>query len=50
MAQVISLTKLRTEFIPYEAKRKLLQSYDLFIADHRRVPAHPPYHYIATLA
>ena len=34
---MLSYSKLRKEYIPYEAKRKLLQSYDYFVADERSV-------------
>lgn len=36
--QVIGLEKLRTKFKQYEAKRQLLNTYDLFIADDRILP------------
>lgn len=31
----MSVSKLRSDFKPYEAKRKLFQSFDLFLADDR---------------
>ncbi|CAG8755953.1 3033_t:CDS:2, partial [Acaulospora colombiana] len=33
--KVIGLSKLRKKYEPYEAKRKLCDSYDLFLADNR---------------
>ncbi|CAG8780023.1 10761_t:CDS:2, partial [Acaulospora morrowiae] len=33
--KVIGLSKLRKKYKPYEAKRKLCDSYDLFLADNR---------------
>ncbi|CAM6087332.1 unnamed protein product [Calypogeia fissa] len=35
IAKVIGLSKLKTDYYPHEAKRKLCGSYDLFLADDR---------------
>lgn len=40
-SQVIGVSKLRAKFKPYEAKRLLLKSYDLFLADDRVLPVLP---------
>ncbi|KAK3404911.1 hypothetical protein EUGRSUZ_K01212 [Eucalyptus grandis] len=37
VAKVLKLSKLRTNYRPFEAKRKLCDSYDLFLADRRVV-------------
>ena len=42
VAKVISLEKLRKNYKPYEAKRKLCMSYDLFLADERILHKLPP--------
>ena len=39
--QVLGLTKLRTKFKQFEAKRQLLGMYDRFLADDRIVPMLP---------
>ncbi|GET02017.1 ribosomal protein L1 [Rhizophagus clarus] len=39
--KVIGVSKLRKKYIPYEAKRKLCDSYDLFLADERVLPLLP---------
>ena len=38
LTKVISLTKLRTSYKRYEARRELLARYDLFLADDRILP------------
>jgi len=40
-SKVIGLSKLRKNFKPYEAKRQLCSSYDLFLADDRIIPSLP---------
>jgi len=42
VAKVIGLSKLKTDFVPHEAKRRLCASYDLFLADERILPLLPP--------
>lgn len=42
VAKVIGLSKLKTNFVPHEAKRRLCASYDLFLADERILPLLPP--------
>lgn len=37
VAKVLKLSKLRTNYRPFEAKRKLCDSYDVFLADRRVV-------------
>ncbi|KAF7154630.1 hypothetical protein RHSIM_Rhsim01G0116600 [Rhododendron simsii] len=39
--KVIRLSKLKSDYKPYEAKRKLCNSYDLFFADKRVIPLLP---------
>lgn len=41
VSKVLSLSKLKSNFRPFEAKRKLCDSYDLFLADKRIVPLLP---------
>lgn len=41
VAKVIGLSKLKTDYKPHEAKRKLCGSYDLFLADDRILPMPP---------
>lgn len=41
VAKVINLSKLQTDYRPFEAKRKLCGSYDLFFADKRVIPLLP---------
>ncbi|KAJ8448119.1 hypothetical protein Cgig2_031843 [Carnegiea gigantea] len=41
VAKVIKFSKLKTNYKPFEAKRKLCDSYDLFFADKRIVPLLP---------
>ncbi|PPD90944.1 hypothetical protein GOBAR_DD12119 [Gossypium barbadense] len=39
--KVIKLSKLKTDYKPFEAKRKLCDSYDMFFADKRIIPLLP---------
>lgn len=39
--KVIGVTKLKKKYKPYEAKRQLCNSYDLFLADDRVIPILP---------
>jgi ribosome biogenesis protein UTP30 len=41
IAKVIGVSKLKTDYYPHEAKRKLCGSYDLFLADDRILPMLP---------
>ncbi|KAL5793062.1 hypothetical protein ACOSP7_001656 [Xanthoceras sorbifolium] len=41
ISKVIKITKLKTDYRPFEAKRKLCNSYDMFFADKRVVPLLP---------
>ena len=41
VAKVLGISKLRNNYKPHEAKRKLCDSYDLFLADARVVPLLP---------
>ena len=41
IAKVIGISKLRGKYEPFEAKRKLCNSYDLFLADDRIIPSLP---------
>lgn len=41
MAKVIGISKLKGKYEPFEAKRQLCNSYDLFVADDRIVPSLP---------
>ncbi|XP_044502732.1 ribosomal L1 domain-containing protein 1-like [Mangifera indica] len=41
IAKVVKITKLKTDYRPFEAKRKLCDSYDMFFADKRVVPLLP---------
>ncbi|XP_077250941.1 uncharacterized protein LOC143890230 [Tasmannia lanceolata] len=41
ISKVLRLSKLKTDYKPFEAKRKLCGSYDLFFADRRIVPLLP---------
>ncbi|KAJ0113320.1 hypothetical protein Patl1_01471 [Pistacia atlantica] len=41
ISKVIKITKLKTDYRPFEAKRKLCDSYDMFFADKRVVPLLP---------
>lgn len=38
---MIGISKLKGKYEPYEAKRQLCNSYDLFVADDRIVPSLP---------
>ncbi|KAI9026845.1 ribosomal protein L1p/L10e family-domain-containing protein [Hyaloraphidium curvatum] len=40
--KVLGVSKLRAKFKPYEAKRLLCKSYDLFLSDDRVIPLLPP--------
>eukprot|EP00268_Persea_americana_P028251 TRINITY_DN2745_c0_g1_i1.p1 TRINITY_DN2745_c0_g1~~TRINITY_DN2745_c0_g1_i1.p1 ORF type:complete len:469 (-),score=131.72 TRINITY_DN2745_c0_g1_i1:474-1880(-) len=41
VSKVLKLSKLRSDYRPFEAKRKLCGSYDLFFADKRVIPLLP---------
>lgn len=41
VAKVIGVSKLKGKYEPFEAKRQLCNSYDLFVADDRVVPSLP---------
>ncbi|KAI3761849.1 hypothetical protein L1987_52271 [Smallanthus sonchifolius] len=41
VTKVIKLSKLRTDYKPFESKRKLCDSYDMFFADKRIIPLLP---------
>ncbi|XVF58831.1 hypothetical protein PTKIN_Ptkin07bG0097700 [Pterospermum kingtungense] len=41
ISKVIKLSKLKTDYRPFEAKRKLCDSYDMFFADKRIIPLLP---------
>ena len=41
VAKVLGISKLRNNYKPHEAKRKLCDSYDLFLADARVLPLLP---------
>ncbi|KAJ6287989.1 hypothetical protein OIU76_025418 [Salix suchowensis] len=41
ISKIIKLSKLKTDYRPFEAKRKLCDSYDMFFADKRVVPLLP---------
>ncbi|KAK0589430.1 hypothetical protein LWI29_014194 [Acer saccharum] len=41
ISKVTKLTKLKTNYRPFEAKRKLCDSYDMFFADKRVIPLLP---------
>eukprot|EP00245_Coleochaete_scutata_P004883 TRINITY_DN17943_c0_g1_i1.p1 TRINITY_DN17943_c0_g1~~TRINITY_DN17943_c0_g1_i1.p1 ORF type:complete len:334 (-),score=89.98 TRINITY_DN17943_c0_g1_i1:25-1026(-) len=41
VTKVIGVSKLRTKYIPHEAKRKLCGSYDIFLTDDRILPLLP---------
>ncbi len=40
--KVIGISKLRSKYKPFEAKRQLCASYDLFLADERVIELLPP--------
>ncbi|KAL9338537.1 hypothetical protein Peur_070306 [Populus x canadensis] len=41
ISKIIKVSKLKTDYRPFEAKRKLRDSYDMFFADKRVVPLLP---------
>ncbi|XP_038875579.1 ribosomal L1 domain-containing protein 1-like [Benincasa hispida] len=41
ISKVIKLSKLKSDYRPFEAKRKLCDSYDMFFADDRVIPLMP---------
>ncbi|PQQ21410.1 ribosomal L1 domain-containing protein 1 [Prunus yedoensis var. nudiflora] len=41
ISKILKLSKLKTDYVPFEAKRKLLHSYDMFLVDRRIVPLLP---------
>ena len=41
VSKVIGISKLRTKYEPFEAKRTLCNSFDLFVADDRIIPSLP---------
>ncbi|KAL5582593.1 hypothetical protein UlMin_015035 [Ulmus minor] len=41
VSNLINLSKLKSDYLPFEAKRKLFDSYDMFLADKRIVPLLP---------
>eukprot|EP00163_Fabomonas_tropica_P001122 TRINITY_DN10855_c0_g1_i1.p1 TRINITY_DN10855_c0_g1~~TRINITY_DN10855_c0_g1_i1.p1 ORF type:complete len:288 (+),score=97.52 TRINITY_DN10855_c0_g1_i1:255-1118(+) len=41
ITKVIGISKLRSNYKPFEAKRELVNSYDLFLADDRVIPLLP---------
>ncbi|XP_042487677.1 putative ribosome biogenesis protein C8F11.04 [Macadamia integrifolia] len=41
ISKVLKLSKLKTDYRPFKAKRKLCSSYDLFFADKRIIPLLP---------
>ncbi|XWS41277.1 hypothetical protein CRYUN_Cryun17cG0067200 [Craigia yunnanensis] len=41
ISKVVKLSKLKTDYRPFEAKRKLCDSYDMFFADKRIIPLLP---------
>ncbi|XP_023521630.1 ribosomal L1 domain-containing protein 1-like [Cucurbita pepo subsp. pepo] len=41
ISKVIKLSKLKSDYRPFEAKRKLCDSYDMFFADDRVIPMLP---------
>ncbi|CAL9013186.1 unnamed protein product [Prunus brigantina] len=43
ISKILKLSKLKTDYVPFEAKRKLLYSYDMFLADRRIVLLLPKY-------
>ncbi|CAN6707732.1 unnamed protein product [Malus baccata var. baccata] len=43
VAKILKLSKLKSDYVPFEAKRKLMYSYDMFLADKRIVPLLPKY-------
>lgn len=43
ITRVMSLNTLKTEFNQFKDRRDLVNSYDLFLADHRIIPTLPPF-------
>ncbi|XP_022773835.1 ribosomal L1 domain-containing protein 1-like [Durio zibethinus] len=41
ISKVVKLSKLKTDYRPFEAKRKLCDTYDMFFADKRIIPLLP---------
>ncbi|XP_047328434.1 putative ribosome biogenesis protein C8F11.04 isoform X2 [Impatiens glandulifera] len=41
ISKVLKVSKLKTDYRPFEAKRKLCDSYDMFFADRRVIPLLP---------
>ncbi|XP_065857021.1 uncharacterized protein [Euphorbia lathyris] len=41
ISKIIKLSKLKSDYRPFEAKRKLCDSYDMFFADRRVIPLLP---------
>ena len=41
VSKVIGVSKLRTKYEPFEAKRTLCNSFNLFVADDRVIPSLP---------
>ncbi|KAJ8325708.1 proteasome-interacting protein cic1 [Batrachochytrium dendrobatidis] len=41
VSKIIGISKLKSKFIPYEAKRQLCAAYDMFLADERVIPLLP---------
>lgn len=41
VTKVMSVSKLRKNYVPYEARRKLCAAYDVFLADNRVLPLLP---------
>ncbi|XP_009378307.2 ribosomal L1 domain-containing protein 1 [Pyrus x bretschneideri] len=43
VSKILRLSKLKSDYVPFESKRKLMYSYDMFLADKRIVPLLPKY-------
>ncbi|KAM1429907.1 hypothetical protein ACFX2I_046045 [Malus domestica] len=43
VSKILKLSKLKSDYVPFEAKRKLMYSYDMFLADKRIVPLLPKF-------
>ncbi|XP_068303312.1 uncharacterized protein [Pyrus communis] len=43
VSKILKLSKLKSDYVPFESKRKLMYSYDMFLADKRIVPLLPKY-------
>ena len=41
VAKVIGISKLKANYFTFEAKRKLCDQYDIFLADDRIIPSLP---------